>query len=489
MRWTVALPVAVYVAGAALQAVIPAITGGGDGAAELALGLLLLGLPVAVGCLLGWRVPASPVGAALAWVGAAPSAVFALEWWGQSAHTAHPWPAAQVLYHVQVGAWVWNLAGFAALCFVFPDGPLPGRRWRLVAWLAVVAGVYVNTGQALFGPPGGGQPVTLSTPMFAVHAVSALLGCLAALSTIVASLVVRYRRASPVVRRQLRWLMLGAGTVPVLLVFGWALQWLGAPPGVAYLGLFAALLIAVPAAVAVAVLRHDLFDVDRLLGSSLAWLLTTIGSAAVFALAVTVGARLGAGSRAGATGAAFVTALALLPMHRRLNTAVGRLVDRDRYVVDARVQQFVRAVRDGTAEPEEAEEMFRTVLADPGVRLLPRRPGAGDVYVDLTGSPVRLDDAAAPEAGTPVRVPLSSGGTEVGLLVLGVSSARRLRRAREVALAARLPIEVSRLRLELREALRDVRDSRTRLVSTAATRITSTRRRRRRSAWRPCPRT
>ena len=126
VRWTVALPVAVYVAGAALQAVIPAITGGGDGAAELALGLLLLGLPVAVGCLLGWRVPASPVGAALAWVGAAPSAVFALEWWGQSAHTAHPWPAAQVLYHVQVGAWVWNLAGFAALCFVFPDGPLPG---------------------------------------------------------------------------------------------------------------------------------------------------------------------------------------------------------------------------------------------------------------------------------------------------------------------------------------------------------------------------
>ena len=467
MRWTVALPAAVYVAGAPLQAVTPAMTDAGVGAVELTLGLLLLGLPVAVGCLLGWRVPASPVGAALVWVGAAPSAVFALEGWGRSVHTAHPWPAAQVLYQIQIGAWVWNLAGFAALCLVFPDGLLPGRRWRLVGRLALVTGVYVNAGQALLGPTGGEQPVTLPAPVFAAYAISALLGCLTVVSTVVAGLVVRYRRADPVVRRQLRWLMLGAGTVPVLLALGWILQWLGAPPDVAYLGLFAALLIAVPAAVAVAVLRHDLFDVDRLLGSSLAWLLTTLGSAALFALAVTIGARLGAGSRTGTTGAAFVTALLLLPMHRRLNTAVGRLVDRDRYVVDAHVQQFVRAVRDGTVEPEETENLFRTVLADPGLRLLLRRPGAGDVYVDLTGSVVRLDEAA-PGAGAPVRVPLSSGTTEVGLVVLGVSSARRLRRAREVALAARLPIEVSRLRLELREALRDVRDSRTRLVATVA---------------------
>jgi signal transduction histidine kinase len=48
--------------------------------------------------------------------------------------------------------------------------------------------------------------------------------------------------------------------------------------------------------------------------------------------------------------------------------------------------------------------------------------------------------------------------------VLGASSARRLRRARELAVEARLPIEVSRLRLELRGALDDVRASRARLA-------------------------
>lgn len=53
---------------------------------------------------------------------------------------------------------------------------------------------------------------------------------------------------------------------------------------------------------------------------------------------------------------------------------------------------------------------------------------------------------------------------EVGVLALGSGSVRRLRRAREAAVEARLPIEVSRLRLELRGALDDVRASRARVA-------------------------
>jgi signal transduction histidine kinase len=54
------------------------------------------------------------------------------------------------------------------------------------------------------------------------------------------------------------------------------------------------------------------------------------------------------------------------------------------------------------------------------------------------------------------------------VLALGAVSSRRLRRAREAAITARLPIEVSRLRLGLREALRDVHASRERLVEAGA---------------------
>jgi signal transduction histidine kinase len=78
-------------------------------------------------------------------------------------------------------------------------------------------------------------------------------------------------------------------------------------------------------------------------------------------------------------------------------------------------------------------------------------------------------------AGTPAsaapdrtRIPLLTDGSEVGVILLGVASARRVRRAREVAVLVRLPIEVSRLRLELRRALDDARSSRARLAMSAA---------------------
>src|SRR5215470_10280419 len=242
LRWTVLLPVAVYLAGAAVQVAVRSVSGTGDAPGVLAATALLLGVPVATGVLLGRRVPGSPVGPALAWLGAAPSAVFAVEMWGSSGATARPWPAAAVVHHIQLGTWVWNVAGFAALCLVFPTGRLPGRRWRAVAWAAVAVGGYVNALQALVGPPGHGQPVTLSAAVVAVLGALGLAGCLAALAALVASLVVRYRRGDDRSRAQLRWLVLGAGTVPVLLAAGWGVQAVGAAPGVAYLGLFLAML-------------------------------------------------------------------------------------------------------------------------------------------------------------------------------------------------------------------------------------------------------
>ena len=466
------LPPLVFGAACAVQATLAFGTPHTVPPAEWVLNTGLLAVPVVTGCLLSWRVPATPVGAALAWVGAAPAAVFAVEDWGQTVATADPWPAAQLMYAVQLGAWVWNLAGFVALCLVFPDGLPPGRRRRIVG-AAVASGVFVNA--VLSFDPGTNRasaavphPVVLRLPgpVRAMELVLAYAALLAVLGFATSRLVLRYRRGGEVVRQQVRWLMLGAATVPVLLAGGWIAQGLGAPTGVAFAGFLIAMLVAVPAAVAVAVLRYDLFDVDRLLGSSLAWLLTTLVSAAIFAGVVYSAAQVvGANSRLGLTGAAFVTAMCLLPLHRALNNGVGRLVDRERTVMVARVHEFVQRVRDGRAEPEGTEGLMRSVLGDPSLRLLIRLPGspAGE-YVDLAGDPASV----APDR---TRIPLLTDGSEVGVILLGAASARRVRRAREVAVLARLPIEVSRLRLELRRALEDARSSRARLaLSTAAER-------------------
>lgn len=472
-RWGAALPGLVFVVACAVQAGLTFGPAGVLSPVEWASYVGMLGVPVAVGGLLSWRVSANPIGAVLGWVGAAPAAVFTIESWGESVTTAHPWPAAQALYVVKLGAWVWNLAGFVGLCLVFPDGLLPGRRWRMVVWWAVAAGVFLNLAVSFVQPEGGGDPhvpsqvvVWVPIPVLVVIAVLTFGGVLAVLAVATLALVLRYRRGGEVVRDQLRWLMFGAGTVPALLAGGWLAESLGASVDLAYIGFMVAMVVAVPCAVAVAVLRHDLFDVDRLLGATLAWLLTSLLSAAVFAaLVYGVADLVGAGTRLGLTGAAFVTAMCLLPVHRVVNDLVGRVIDRERTIVLGRVDEFVRQVRDGEAEPEAAEQLMRSILGDPGLRLLVRPPASPpDAYLDLAGNRAELPGGAA-------CVPLRTGESEVGVIVLSTQSARKLRRAREVALRARLPIEVSRLRLELRTALDDARSSRARLaLATAAER-------------------
>jgi signal transduction histidine kinase len=471
VRTAAVLPLLVFGAACAVQAALafgaPRIVS----PAEWVVTVGLLGVPVVTGCLLSWRVPAAPAGAALAWVGAAPAAVFAVEDWGQTVATAGPWPGAQFMHAVKLGAWVWNLAGFTALCLVFPDGLAAGRQRRIVV-AAVAVGVFVNAAVSLdpaANPASAAVPhpvvVRLPGPARAAELVLAGASLLAVLAFAVSRLVVRYRRGGEVVRQQVRWLAAGAATVPVLLAGGWIAEGLGAPAGVAYAGFLVPMLVAVPAAVAVAVLRYDLFDVDRLLGSSLAWLLTSLASAAIFAAVVYAVAQAGAGSRLGLTGAAFVAAFCLLPLHRVINSAVSRVVDRERTVIAARAREFVQRVRDGQAEPEAAEGLMRSALGDPLLRLLIRLPGSpAGAYTDLAGNPASV-------AAHQTRIPLLTGDSEVGVILLGAASARRVRRAREVAVLVRLPIEVSRLRLELRAALEDARSSRARLaLSTAAER-------------------
>lgn len=439
VRWWSWSPPVVFVAATGVSAAVAQ----GPAAAVAPLTLLsttaMLLPALCLGALLAVRVPANPVGGALGWTAATPAAVFAAEWWVE----AHPaWPEA-----LRTALWPWLLLGFVALVLVFPDGPLPGAGWWAVAVLAPVSAALLTTSLVL-------------VPEVAPTTVAAFVLFLGVLVATAASQVVRFRRGDDLTRARLRWLMLAAGAVPVLLAAGWGALSAGVAVEVAFGPFLVAMLVMVPAAVAVAILRHDLFDVDRLLGAGLAVVLTAVVSAGVFAtVVVAAGEVLGRESRLGVTGAAFVTALCLLPLHRALTAAVGRLVDRERHVMVVRLRAFARAVRDGSAQPEQVEEELRAVLDDPALRLLLRRPGTVG-HVDLHGGPAEV----AP--GAP-QVLLRTGDAEVGVLQLGALSARRLRRAREAAVEARLPIEVSRLRMELRDALDEVRASRARLAAAA----------------------
>jgi signal transduction histidine kinase len=431
--------------GVAVVLLAVAAAGPAPGAGD-ELGPALVALPpsILLGVVVTWRRPESPVGPALVWLATAPALTWAVE--------------NQDLV-VSPGVWPFNLAGFVMLCLVFPDGLLPGRRPRAVPWAflaaALLVTVVISAQEAAAGP--GGRPGA----GWIVADVVAGLALLAALGAAVASLVVRYRRGDDLTRLQLRWLMLGAGSVPVLLAAGWVAEAAGASVSVAYSGFLVAMLLLLPATVAVAILRHDLLDVDRLLNETVAWVLTSVVAASVFAGVVLLAAEAGAEASGADTGlAAFVAALVLLPLHRRVHAAVARVLDRERTVVTARLRAFVREVRDGDAEPEQVQDALRDALHDPGLAVLVRLPGAAGL-VDLTGEPATAGGGDGRDGGV---LPLDARGSDVGAIVLGTVTARRRRLAREAAVEVRLPIEVSRLRLELRQALDDARASRARLV-------------------------
>ncbi len=411
---------------------------------------------VAVGWLVVIRVPESPVGPALAWSSAATSLVATSDLLAASAYTSAPLPLASLARHVWVGAWPLNLAGLLVLLLVFPDGRRPGRVWAAVPWAYGVGTALMVASNwdarqvdgAVVGASAGWQVALSGVALVLIG------GCLI---TAVVSVVKQYRSGSERRRLQIRWL-LGSGAVVVLLLTGgWVAEAGGASLGAAYTPFLVALVLLVPASIGLAMVRHDLFDVDRLLGEGAAWAITLVVSAAIFgAVVMLVSRSLGAAWGLGPAAAAFVTALALLPLHRRLASVVGKVLDRDRFVAVAAVERFAADVRAGRRAPEEVELVLRQAQGDPALRIALTRP---DGWSDLSG-------VAIPE---PHGVAIETGGDTIATITLGEGSARARRRVADLAKAAWVPIEVSRLRLAVRESLDEVEASRARLIGAAAT--------------------
>ncbi len=374
------------------------------------------------------RLPASPVGPALAWCSGATGLVRSVDGVAAGAF------GDQLASHAHVindGIWPINLAGLLALLLAFPDGRLRGRPWSFVPWLFILGGVLI-----LCGLWGSDEPT--GAALIAVLLGLTLVGLTMILA--VASVFIRYRRGSDLERVQFSWLVLAGALVVALLVTGWVLEALGASLAVAYTPFVMGIAVLIPLAVGVAIVRHDLFDIDRILSDGAAWVLTLLASAATFgAVVLGVGQVVHRHTAIGSTAAAFVTALALLPTHRYVSEGIARVIDRDRHVAVVQVERFAAQVRGGQRQPEEVESALREAQGDAALRLM---LADGEGWVDLTGQAVDL----------PGGVVLESGGDSVARLVLSRDSARARRRAAALVRAAWVPIEVSRLRLGLRRS-------------------------------------
>lgn len=436
-------------------------------ASSWGLAFAALSVPaLATGLAIARRRPGHPVGAIVCLLGLFPVGELVLESWAGAAAAGRAAGTGWAVALLQ-GDWVWVYLGLAGLLLLFPDGRPPGPRWRAAPAFCVGAGVATALvgllGSQAFDPPYEGVPrpaPLLSGSAGSVVPAAAIALLLAGLLVAAAALVTRFRRAVGVERVQLKWLAAAATLLPAslaaCLVEAAVLGGVGPVTAVAFVTAYLAIL----AAVAVAMLRHGLYDVDRLISRTIAGLVLTVLVVAAFAgIAVAVAVPLGGGSAVGTGVATLAVTLAFTPLRRRVQAVVDRRFDRDRLRAVEAVEAFAGALRDGRAEPEDVEEVLRRCLADPDLSLLVWLPDAG-LHADVRGVP---RDTPAPGNGRRVTA-IERGGAPLAVVVHDPRADERPGLLDDVLRAAALPVEVARLRCQLHGQLEEVRESRTRIV-------------------------
>jgi signal transduction histidine kinase len=356
---------------------------------------------------------------------------------------------------------VWPLA----IAYLFPDGTLPSPRWRPVAWLVciVCGGLSLMLLLAPDAETSHGVKVPNPLPVTLPRSLEPLFwtfwaGLLVSLIGGAVALYARYRAGDVQQRRQVLWLAYGAVLVPI---------WLGGGSIVAKLfgtfdplDFFGLMILQVwPAvAVAVAVTRHGLYSIDRVLNRTLVYVVLTALIVGTYALAALLAGLVVGGSAATASIATLAAAIAFFPLRDRIQLLVDRRFARARFDAVRLLRDFLDEVRDGLAEPEDVGAAVALALQDPGAEIVFRLPETG-AYANRLGHV--LDEL--PDDGR-ARAVIGRDDRELGVLLHAPALAERPDLVRAVVAAAAVPVELARLRVELRLQLAEVESSRARIA-------------------------
>jgi len=305
-----------------------------------------------VGLVLTLRRPGNPIG----WLYAAAGLMWSLAipgepWVAQLVAEDRPLPLAAQAAAVY-GEFNWTTAtvlGVTLPALLVPDGRLRSRRWRPVAAAAVAAGALTLVGFSLAPARLEDLPIAnpfgLAGPAGDVASTLGTFGLLLWLATLVAALlcvVLRFRAARGVERQQLRWVAAGAAAAVVGLMGGAV-----APQDTALASVLYASVLCVPVAVAVAVLRYRLWDLDRLVSRTVTYAVVTALLVLPYLAIVAAIPRLAEGSGSLAVAAATLAAAALFsPLRRRVQDLVDRRFNRRRYDAARTLDAFAARLRD-----------------------------------------------------------------------------------------------------------------------------------------------
>ena len=369
-RWALAGPA--LVAGLsvliAVAGVLLAALSGLDLLWSIAIVLPAVGVPAAIGVVIARRRP----GNRLAWVLAVDALLLALaslaEPYAEYALVENPGslPGGSGALLWSEACWPTLFVGAAALGFLFPDGHLPGPRWRPVALTAAASAVLVvllelfraDPFPARFGadPPLASLPDAVEAAMLPATILFA-----AGLVASAGAAGTRLRRARGIERLQLLWLAYGALLLPIAI--GFCFLW-GALGGTEDGGVLIVVLVAAtapPLAAGIAIVRHGLLDIELVLSRTLLYaMLTAVLAAICIAVVVTLNAVLSSQGLAGVA-AALVAAMAVVPLRQPLQRRIDRLVYGDRSDPYAALARLGRRLKDAPTTSEVLPAIVATV--------------------------------------------------------------------------------------------------------------------------------
>jgi hypothetical protein len=256
-----------------------------------------------------------------------------------------------------LSGWLWPLNYFllALVLLLFPDGRLPSPRWRPAARFILVAwGVSILLNA--LGPSEGNPLSVLALQRPAGHLLLLIINAaaLAGLVISAAAPFLRFRRAGYQQRQQLKWVAFTVAVSVLSVLVSLGLDELF--PGVPVIGLlgllgFLGVVVGFPVAVAVAILRHRLYDIDRVINRTLVYGLLTVLLAGIYAGVVLVLGQLfgGIGEQApswAVAGATLAVAALFQPARRRIQAVVDRRFNRRKYDAARTVEAFSSRLRD-----------------------------------------------------------------------------------------------------------------------------------------------
>ncbi|MFN2198921.1 MAG: hypothetical protein ACK2UW_22575 [Anaerolineales bacterium] len=285
-------------------------------------------------------------------------------------------PSLAIYFAFWTQTWFFFLIIYAIFLILlyFPDGQPPTPRWHWVSRISLFTlGQFVLV--TIFQPKfGDASAITIDNPIArlsqsadkTLSGVMFGLGMIFLMAASLVSIFVRFRRAGPRMRAQIKWLLFAGIIAFVAIGFNLALYDPQVSNWTDYL--MSAALIVLTASISIAILRYRLYDIDLLIRKTLQYTLLTGILALVYFGGVVVLQSLFQGVSGGGD-TPLVTVLSTLliaslfnPLRRRTQKWIDRRFYRSKYDVETALTDFAETARDEVEMQQLASKLIQVVV-------------------------------------------------------------------------------------------------------------------------------